>query len=175
VKRFIFIICLILIIYESSLTVPTLKAQPYPNRPIQLIVPIEAGTPADINGRLLAEELKKILKVQIVVINKPGASMVLGTDFVVKSKKDGYTILYAPATGITYVRAIQPETVPYDPMKDLEPLGLHMFFAVGIAVLESAPWKTFAEFVDYAKENPGKIRISTPGIQTTSSFNIVII
>ena len=100
--------------------------------------------------------------------------MTLGTDTVVKSKKDGYTLLYAPAPGITYAKALEPEIVPYDPIKDLEPLGLHAFFPVVVAVPEAAPWKTFQELLDDARRTPKKIRISSPGIQTTASFNLVI-
>jgi len=151
-----------------------LQAQPYPNRPIQLIIPMGPGTGTDINGRILMEELKKILKTEIFVVNKPGASQTTGTDFVVKSKKDGYTLLYAGGAAII-AKAIEPETTPYDPIRDLEPLGLHAFFPVVIAVPENAPWKTFNEFLDDAKKNPGKISISTPGLQTHSSFNLVII
>jgi len=151
-----------------------LLAQPYPNRSVQVVIPMGPGTATDIHGRIIAEELKKILKAEFVVVNKPGASMTIGTDFVVKSRKDGYTIAYVPTTAIT-AKAVEPEVVPYDPIKDLEPLGLHAFFPVVIAVQENAPWKTLNEFVDDAKKNPGKIRVSTPGLQTHSSINVVII
>jgi tripartite-type tricarboxylate transporter receptor subunit TctC len=171
--RFIFVAC-ILTVVSFTLTDSALQAQPYPNRPIQVVIPMGPGTAADTHGRILMEELRKILKTEIIVVNKPGASMTIGTDFVVKSKKDGYTILYTPTTAIT-AKAVEPETVPYDPIKDLEPLGLHAFFPVVIAVTEDAPWKTLKEFVDDAKKNPGKIRVSTPGLQTHSSINVVII
>lgn len=152
-----------------------LSAQAYPSRPIQVVIPMTAGSGTDIHGRILMEELKKILNTTIVVINKPGAFMTVGTDAVAKSRKDGYTLLYGPATGITYSKALSPETVPYDPIKDLEPLGLHAFFPVVIAVPANAPWKTLHEFVEAGKKDPDKIRISTPGLQTTSSFNVMII
>ena len=173
-RRVIFAGCLILAFYAFGLIDSTLLAQPYPNRPIQLIIPMGPGTGTDIHGRILVEELKKILKTEMVVVNKPGASQTTGTDAVVKSKKDGYTLLYAGGAAII-ARAIEPETVPYDPIRDLEPLGLHAFFPVVIAVPENAPWKSFNEFLDDAKKNPGKTRISSPGIQTHSSFNLVII
>jgi tripartite-type tricarboxylate transporter receptor subunit TctC len=121
------------------------------------------------------EELRKVLNTTIVIVNKPGAFMTVGTDAVAKARKDGYTLLYGPATGITYSKAIEPNTVPYDPIKDLEPLALHAFFPVVIAVPASAPWKTLHDFIAEGKRNPGKIRISTPGLQTTSSFNVMII
>ncbi|OFZ90622.1 MAG: hypothetical protein A2V78_07205 [Betaproteobacteria bacterium RBG_16_64_18] len=153
----------------------SLQAQDFPSRPIQVVVPMAAGSGTDIHARILMEELRKVLNTPIVIVNKPGAFMTVGTDAVAKSKKDGYTLLYAPATGITYSRALEPDTVPYDSIKDLEPLGLHAFFPVVIGVSAKSPWKTLREFVEEGKKNPGKIRISTPGLQTTSSFNVMII
>ena len=100
--------------------------------------------------------------------------MTVGTDFVVKSKKDGYTLAYVPTTAIT-AKAVDPETVPYDAMKDLEPLGLHAFFPVVLAVAEGSPWKNINDFIEEAKKNPDKIRISSPGLQTHSSFNMVMV
>jgi len=70
------------------------QAQPYPNRPIQMIIGQVPGAAGDITCRPLAEELGKILGVPVIVINKPGGSGTLGVDVVVKSKKDGYTIAY---------------------------------------------------------------------------------
>ena len=172
-RRFIFVGSIFLSVYAFGL-VDLTHAQPYPNRPIQLVIPMGPGTGTDVNARILVEELRKIVKTEIVVVNKPGASQTTGTDAVVKSKKDGYTLLYAGGAAII-AKAIEPETVPYDPIRDLEPLGLHAFFPVVIAVPENAPWKTFNEFLDDSKKNPGKIRISTPGLQTHSSFNLVII
>jgi tripartite-type tricarboxylate transporter receptor subunit TctC len=168
-RRFI-LIALSLIVYTVGLTISTVQSQPYPNRPIQLIDPMDPGTTGDITGRLLAEELGKILGTQIIVINKPGASMTLGTDVVVRSKKDGYTIGYTNTSAIIYAKVSNPDVVPYDPFKDLEPLGLHVFFSNVIAVQGSSPWKTFSELVDYARKYPEKVRVGTPGIGSTSHF-----
>jgi tripartite-type tricarboxylate transporter receptor subunit TctC len=85
--------------------VTTLHAQPYPNHPIQFVIPTTPGAGVDIMGRLVADELGKILKTQIVPINKPGASFTTGTDAVVRSKKDGYTLLYTPSTAVIYARS----------------------------------------------------------------------
>ena len=164
------IIGLLLGIYTVGLTISTAHGQSYPNRPIQLIDPMDPGTTGDITGRLLAEELGKILGTPVIVINKPGAAMTLGTDVVARSKKDGYTIGYTNTSAIIYTKVSSPEIVPYDPFKDLEPLGLHVFFSNVLAVRESSPWKTFSDFVDYAKKNPGKIRLATPGVGSTSHF-----
>jgi tripartite-type tricarboxylate transporter receptor subunit TctC len=173
-RRLIFIAFLISFVFEKGLTIPTVQAQTYPNRSIQLIMPQVAGSAGDVAGRLFAEELGKILSTPVIVVNKPGAAQVLGTDFVVRSKKDGYTITYSATSGIIYARVSNPETVPYDPVKDLEPLGLHCFFPLTITVVESSPWKTFGELIDDAKKNPGKIRFCTQGQGTIDHFNLEI-
>jgi len=172
-RRLIFIAILSLAIY--SFGVNKIQAQPYPNRPIQLVIPASAGAILDITGRVLADDLGKILGQQFIPINKPGGGFTLGTDLVARSKKDGYTLCYTNNPAIVYARILTPETVAYDPDKDLEPLGLHLFFAHAIAVQASAPWKTFGELLDYVKKNPDKVRVSTPGIGSTSHFNLEII
>jgi len=154
---------------------PALHAQSYPNRPIQVIIPLVAGSAMDVNGRLLAEELGKILGTQTVPMNKPGASLTLGTDAVAKSKKDGYTIAYTGSAAIVYTRILDPEIVPYDPLKDLEPLGLHCFTPLACAVQEGSPWKSLDELIDYAKKNPGKVRVATYGQGSIDHFNLEII
>ena len=173
-RRFIFVVGLVMVIYGLSMGTPTIQAQPYPNRPIQLVVPSVPGSLLDITGRLLADELGKILGVQVIVMNKPGAAMTLGTDAVVRSKKDGYTLLYTGSSAIVYARITHPETVPYDPDKDLEPLGLSLFLSLTVTVQESSSWKTFGELIDYAKKNPGKLRVSTIGVGSTDHFNLEI-
>ncbi len=150
-------------------------AQKYPDRSIQLIIPYVAGATGDITARMLAEELEKILGAKIISLNKPGASAVLGTDAAVRSKKDGYTLLYAGASAMIYAPVSNPEIVHYDPFKDVEPLGFHYFFPQTITVRSDAPWKTFAELIDYAKKNPGKLRVSTIGVGSTPHFILEMI
>jgi tripartite-type tricarboxylate transporter receptor subunit TctC len=150
-------------------------SQQYPNRPIQLVIPLVAGSAMDLNGRLLAEELGRMMKVQIVPVNKPGASLILGTDTVAKSKKDGYTFAYTGSAAIIYGRILDPGVVPYDPFKDLEPLGLHCFTPLVGVVKEDSPWKNFGEMIDFAKKNPGKIRVGTYGQGSVDHFNLEII
>ncbi|MEW6666265.1 MAG: tripartite tricarboxylate transporter substrate binding protein [Thermodesulfobacteriota bacterium] len=153
----------------------TAWAQSYPSRPVNLILPGTPGSIIDITGRMLGDELGKILGQQFVPMNKPGGAFTVGTDFVAKSKKDGYTLSYTNNPAIVYARVLTPDTLTYDPDKDLEPLGLHLFFAHTVAVQESAPWKTFKELLEYAKKNPGKVNINTPGIGSTAHFHLEII
>ncbi len=76
-RRFALVVGLFLVVYGWSVAIPPVQAQPYPNHPIQLVIPGAAGLMQDIPGRLLSEEVGKLIKPQIVVLNKPGASMTL--------------------------------------------------------------------------------------------------
>ncbi len=174
-KRSMVMLGLLLIVQGLGPGVSTSLAQSYPNRPIQLIIPNVPGAIVDINARILGEELGKILGTQIIPINKPGAATTLGLDIVAKSKKDGYTLAYTGNSGLVYTRILNPETVPYDPDKDLEPLGLHVIVPLAIAVQASSPWKTFNDLIDYAKKNPGKLRVNTIGIGSTPHFAVEVI
>jgi tripartite-type tricarboxylate transporter receptor subunit TctC len=146
------------------------SAAGYPDHNIQLIIPNVAGAQMDITSRMLATELEKIISAKIIPNNRPGAGSVLGTDAALRSKKDGYTILYGTASAMVYAPVANPEVVHYDPIKDAEPLGMHYFFPQTITVRSDAPWKTFRELVDYAKKNPGKIRVSTMGLGSQPHF-----
>jgi tripartite-type tricarboxylate transporter receptor subunit TctC len=174
-KRFMFITTTATWIVLLSLATAPVQAQPYPNHSIQMIIPIPAGGGGDVNGRILVDELGKILGQQIVVTNKPGASDTMGTDALAKSKKDGYTLGYTSSAAMVYARATNPKTVPYDPVKDFDPLALHTFFPLAVAVQADSPWKSFNELVDYAKKNPGKLRVSTAGVGSTANFDVEIV
>jgi tripartite-type tricarboxylate transporter receptor subunit TctC len=174
-KRSVCLVAMFLLVSGLTVRVSTTFAQPYPNRPIQLIIPNVPGAIVDINARALAEELGKILGTQIVPLNKPGAGTMLGMDIVAKSKKDGYTLSYTGNSGIVYARILNPETLPYDPDKDLEPLGLHVYVPMAIAVQANSPWKSFRDVLDDAKKNPGKIRVNTIGVGSTNHFYLEVV
>ncbi len=174
-KRSLLLICALYVLVTLLSGPSAIRAQSYPRRPVQFVIPATAGSVLDITGRILADDLTKILGQQFIPVNKPGGGFTAGTDFVVRSKKDGYTLCYTNNPAIVYSRILNPEAVPYDPDKDLEPLGLHLFFPHAVAVQASAPWKTFAELLDYAKKNPNKVRVSTPGIGSTTHFHLEVI
>jgi tripartite-type tricarboxylate transporter receptor subunit TctC len=174
-KRYRVIPIIAFVVFGLSIGIPAIQAQPYPNRNIQLIIPNVPGSIMDINPRVVSDELGRILGTQIVPINKPGAGTVVGTDTVARSKKDGYTIGYMSNAAMVYARILNPETFQFDPEKDIEPLGLHILFANAWTVQASAPWKTFNEVLDYAKKNPGKIRVGTMGVGSVSHFSLEVI
>src|SRR3972149_6016754 len=162
-KRFIFIVSSIAVAYLLAIGLQPLHAQPYPSHPIQLVIPGAPGDAADISARTVAEELAKILKIAIIPVNKPGGGASVATDFVAKSKKDGYTLLYALSSALIYGPAMSPDTVPYDPLRDVEPLGMHVNFPGVFSVQADSPWKNLAEVVEYSRKNPGKFRCGSLG------------
>jgi len=150
-------------------------AQMFPDRPITLVLPMAPGDGIDVAGRLMGDELSKLLKVSVVPLNKPGAAATAGTDFVVKSKKDGYTILFTNNASVISTKILQPETVPYDAFKELTPLALVTQNPSLVAVRSDAPYKNFKEMVEFAKKNPGKVRCSTMGVGSVGHFDVEIV
>ena len=175
-RRVISILTILMVLSVFTLfMVQTTQAANYPNQAINMIIPGTPGSIIDVVGRIIAEELTEILGVKWVPMNKPGGSFTLGTDFVVRSKPDGYTIAYTNSPALVTARAAQPGIVPYDPDKDMEPLGCHLFFPLGLAVQADSPWKTFQDLLDYAKQNPGKLRVSTSGKHGAAFFVLKIL
>ncbi len=151
-----------------------LRAQTYPTQPIQMVIPMAPGDTVDLSGRAIAAEMTKILKTPVITINKPGGGSTIGANLVAKAKKDGYTILFANSN-IYYAPAMDPDTVPYDPLKDLEPLCLAVSVPLTVPVQAESPWKTFQELMTYMKQNPGKIRGSSSGVGSVGHFNFEVI
>src|SRR3989440_9967569 len=145
-----------------ALAGPALAAEPYPDRPITLIVPYAAGGSSDVLARLIGERWSKSLGQPIVIDNRAGAGSRLGTEMAAKSAPDGYTLLLAVMPH-TITPAIQ-HGVQYDPVRDFTPIGLigtaSMFFFVNPAVKA----ETARDFVALAKANPEKITIASGGI-----------
>jgi tripartite-type tricarboxylate transporter receptor subunit TctC len=154
---------------------PHLGAEGYPNQAINVVIPLAPGDAADIACRAMADELSKLLKVPVIVVNRPGAGGTLGTDSVAKAKKDGYTILLTTNAALIYNRVLTPESVAYDPFKDLTPLGLATRFPLLVLVRPDAPYKSFNEMVEFSKKNPGKIRLGTVGAGSVGHFTLEMI
>lgn len=148
-------------------------AQGYPKGPINLVIPYAAGDATDLAARAMAEELSRLLKVPALVINRPGAGGALGVESAVKAAKDGYTILIANNGTLVFRRILDPGTSLFDPEKDLVPLGLATRMPSVLAVRSNLPYKGFAELVEFAKANPGKVRFGTAGAGTLGDFTVV--
>jgi tripartite-type tricarboxylate transporter receptor subunit TctC len=138
------------------------QAETFPTRPIKLVVPYAAGGPTDILGRAVAEILTRDLKQTVVVENKPGAQGAIGAEAVARSEPDGYT-LFVAAGSIIVQNPLLNKKLTYDPVKDFRMLSLMADVPVVMEVNPSVPVKSVAEFVDYAKKNPGTLNFGSAG------------
>ena len=138
------------------------SAQPYPNRPIRLIVPFAAGGPLDMVGRGLGDRLTASLKQPVVIENRVGAGGNIGTEAAAKSPPDGYTLLLVLSGTLVANPAIFPK-LPFNPERDFEPISVVNSSSQMLVVHPSVPVNTLAEFVDYAKKNPITYAHAGPG------------
>jgi tripartite-type tricarboxylate transporter receptor subunit TctC len=146
----------------AALMVPNARAAEYPVRPIKLVVPYAAGGPTDVLGRLVGEFLGRDLKQAVFVENKAGAQGAIGAEAVARAEPDGYT-LFVSAASIIVLNPMLYKKLPYDPVKDFRMLALVTDLPVVMEVHPSVPAKTLAEFVAYAKQNPGKLNFGSAG------------
>ena len=137
------------------------RAAEFPSRPIKLVVPYAAGGPTDVLGRLVGEYLGRDLKQAVFVENKAGAQGAIGAEAVARSEPDGYT-LFVTAASIIVLNPVLYRKLPYDPT-DFRMLALVTDLPVVMEVHPSVPAKTVAEFVAYARQNPGKINFGSAG------------
>lgn len=146
----------------AGLPAPGGAQQPYPAKPIRMIVPLAAGGSSDNNGRLIAEKLTQALGQSVFVENRTGASTDIGIGTLARSAPDGYTIGVVPvgsvATG-TLVRKL-----PYDPLKDLAPISGISRSALVIVVSGSSPYLSLNDLIARAKSKPGALSFGSVGI-----------
>jgi tripartite-type tricarboxylate transporter receptor subunit TctC len=137
-----------------------LAQEKYPAKSINFIVGYPAGGTTDVCARPLVLAASKILGQPVVIVNKPGGASAVAMTFLKTGKPDGYTIGILPSGAVL---SQHMRKVPYDSAKDFTPIMQYAVYLYGLVVRADAPWKTFKEFIDYAKANPGKIRYSTAG------------
>jgi tripartite-type tricarboxylate transporter receptor subunit TctC len=146
----------------AALAAPPARAAEYPARPIRLVVPYAAGGPTDVFGRLLGEFLGRDLKQATIVENKGGAQGAIGAEAVAHSEPDGYTLL-VPAGSIIVLNPLLYKKLSYDPAKDLRMMAVMVEVPLVMDVNPSVPARSVAEFVAYAKQNPGKLNFGSSG------------
>ncbi len=137
-------------------------AQTWPDKPIRLVVNFPPGGVADTLARAIQPGLSELLKQPVVVENRPGANGSIGADVVAKAPADGYTFLVSSGGAMTVDPFLYPN-LPYDTQKDLTPVASLAIVRVFLLVHPSVPAKTFAEFVAYARANPGKLSYGSAG------------
>lgn len=144
---------------------PLLGWAAWPDKPIRMVVPYAAGGGADNTARIVAQQMSAALGQQIVIDNRPGAGGVIGADNVAKAAADGYTVLY-DASAFSVNPSLRK--LPFDAAKDFIPVSLVATAPQILVVPENAPYKTVAEFLDFARKNPGKLSFASAGGGTGS-------
>jgi tripartite-type tricarboxylate transporter receptor subunit TctC len=147
------------------------QAQTFPQKPIKLIVPFATGGSTDLVARLLAERMGPFLGQNVIVENRAGAGGVLGADAVAKAAPDGYTLLMGTVSTHGASPAIYKK-IPYDAIKDFEPITNVMSVPSVLTIHPKVPAKTLSEFVALAKASPGKYSYGSPGNGSLGHANV---
>jgi tripartite-type tricarboxylate transporter receptor subunit TctC len=156
--------CLLLFFVLSSTVsiAGAAEADNYPNRLIRIIDVFVPGGPSDIISRLLAQKLTESLGQQVIVENRGSAGGIVGAEAAAKAPPDGYTIMLAPQAAVTINTAVYKK-LPYDPLRDYEPITQITSGAYMMVIHPSLPAKTVKEFIALAKRRPGEINYASSG------------
>lgn len=149
-----------------ALTTTLSPAQDYPNKPIRFIVPLTAGSGADIAGRIVARHLSEAWKQPVIVENRPGAGGQIGTQAVVKAEADGYTLLVQSASHAA--NSAIYKTLPYDPLKDLVDVAILGITPYVMVTAKGGEYPTVKSLIDAATAKPGSIPFASAGIGSST-------
>src|SRR5262249_27695738 len=134
----------------------------YPDRPVKAVVPFPAGGGTDVFARIVASPLAKALGQPVVIENKGGAEGNIGMDFVARSAPDGYTLLFNSSAAT--VNPAMYKTLPFDPLKDLQPVAVICeYFNLIVVNSATVQAKTLTEFMELLRRNPGKYKAGAGG------------
>jgi tripartite-type tricarboxylate transporter receptor subunit TctC len=151
----------------SAQTQSTSSGQAYPVKAVRIIVGLAPGGGNDTMARLIGQKLTQTLKQQFVVDNRPGASGMIAAELVAKSPPDGYTLLLGNAAMLAIVPNIQKK-VPYDPLKDFEPVSLMATAPMLVVVHPSLPVKSIKELIAFAKAKPDQLNYASNGVGSST-------
>jgi len=146
-------------------------AQPFPSKPVKIVVPATAGGATDALSRSIGARLSELWGQPVVVENKPGATQIIGGEYVAKSPPDGYTLMVSDAA--TFImNPILHKTLPYDGLRAFTPITLLVRFPWVVAIHPSIPANNFQEFVAYAKSHPGKLAYGSFGTGSSGHISV---
>ena len=161
-------ILLLLAIALPALQPPRAVAESWPARTVKIVVPYGPGGISDVLARMTADPLSARFGQRFIVETHPGASGAIGTEYVVRSPADGYTLYHAGGAEFSVVPLMQK--LNYDPIKDLTPISMTATNGMAFAVNRDLPVHTLAEFIAYARANPGKINYGSVGRGSSSDL-----
>jgi len=139
------------------------QAQDYPSKPLRFIIPYPPGGIADLFARALGQQLGERLAQQVVPENKPGGSLIIGTDAAAKSPADGYTILLGSVSSLA-INAGAFKKLPYDPVKDFSPISIAFYTPLYLITSPDLPATSVRELIAHAKANPGALSFASLGV-----------
>ena len=148
---------------------------PYPARPVRLVVPYPPGGATDFTAREISQKLGESLGQQFVVDNRSGAGGTVGHQLVTKAAPDGYTLVVGTFGGLVSGPALMGDRLPYDPVKDLVPIGLAVYTPWALLTHPAVPAKNVKELIDLAKANPGKLNYASTGSGTPNHLGMVLL
>ena len=157
-------------IFSALISSAQAQNNPYPQKPVKVVVAFTAGGTTDILARIVAQQLTEKLKQSFLIDNKPGAGGNLGTEIVVRAPADGYTLI-VNSVGPMAVNTTLYSKLPYNPITDLVPIVQIADVPNVLVVHPSVPAKNMEEFIAYAKANDGKLNYGSTGIGTSSHLS----
>ena len=157
----------LLLLFAATLA----QAQPYPTKPVKIIVPFTAGSATDILARLVGDQLSRALGQPFVIDNKPGAGGIVGTQAAKDAAPDGYTLI-AAGSGPFGINPGVYKSLPYDPVRDFEPIGNVALTPQAIVVGAQSPYKSIKDLVAAAKAKPGELSFASLGNGSTSHLTM---
>ncbi len=137
-------------------------AQPYPRRPVTLVVPFPPGAATDAFARVISRRMADELGQQIVVMNRDGAAGLIGSELVARAAADGYTLLWGTSSGMAIMPALK-QKMPFDPLRDFAPISLGAKLAYVLVLHPSVPANNVKELIALAKARPGKLNFASAG------------
>jgi tripartite-type tricarboxylate transporter receptor subunit TctC len=143
-------------------------AQTYPSKPIRVVVPFPPGG-VDVLTRVVTNEMSKIMGVPVVLENRAGANGIIGSEAVMRSEPDGYSLLVTTSSTLI-TSLVLSKNVPFDPEKDFTPVGAMYESTQILAVRKDLPVNSVKELLDYARANPGKVTFASSGIGSAFHF-----
>jgi tripartite-type tricarboxylate transporter receptor subunit TctC len=157
-------------LFASYLTVNAqINSTTYPIKPIKIIVPFGPGGIADLTARVVGQKLSLKLGQSVVIENRPSAGGIVAGEMVAKADPDGYTLLLM--SNGTAVSSALFQKLPFDPLKDFEPVSTLGYFDIGLFVNQSSPYKNLPELISFARANPGKLNIASINIGSTQHLS----
>jgi len=147
------------------------QSQPFPARPIKLVIPQPSGGHSDVIGRIIGPKLAEILQQPVVIDNRGGAGGTIGAELVARAPHDGYTLLLGGSNNLSIAVTMTGEA-RYDPVRDFAPIGGVAVVPYALAVRTGVPATTLTELLAYARAHPGRLNYGSSGVGSTSSLTV---